>query len=341
MKQRNYSYDLMRVIACLMIIAMHAPMPSERANSLFLNVVSYFTAPGLCLFFVLSGALLLPVKLDTFTFIKKRLVKVVAPTICFSLLYLGLKFMCGNDIDWFKAICSIPFSAQGHGVMWFMYTLIGLYLLSPILSGWLEKASKREVEFYLLLWGISLCYPIIRLVLDINTSETGLLYYFTGYAGYFILGSYLKKYPDSFPIKGVIIPVIIAVLAPVLCKYFKVTVDFYSLFWYLSIFVTILVVFMYKALQSISRFVESRNGYRGRTLNVLLLVSDLSFGIYLVHIAVMRYFLWKIEWIENISNYYIQWGIIVLLTFAISFLISYVIYCLPIGRYIIGVNKKN
>ena len=32
---------------------------------------------------------------------------------------------------------------------------------------------------------------------------------------------------------------------------------------------------------------------------MLLLVSDLSFGIYLVHIAVMRYFLWKIEWIEN------------------------------------------
>ena len=78
----------------------------------------------------------------------------------------------------------------------------------------------------------------------------------------------------------------------------------------------------------------------GGALSVLLLVSDLSFGIYLVHIAVMRYFLWKIEWIENISNYYIQWGIIVLLTFVISFLISYVIYCLPIGRYIIGVNKK-
>lgn len=147
MKQRNYSYDLMRVIACLMIIAMHAPMPSERANSLFLNVVGYFTAPGLCLFFVLSGALLLPIKLDTFTFIKKRLVKVVAPTICFSLLYLGLKFMCGNDIDWFKAICSIPFSAQGHGVMWFMYTLIGLYLLSPILSGWLKKQASVRWNF--------------------------------------------------------------------------------------------------------------------------------------------------------------------------------------------------
>lgn len=110
MKERNYNYDIMRIIACIMIICMHAPMPSEHANPLFLNASGYFTAPGLCLFFVISGALLLPIKTDTFSFLKKRLGKVVMPTLCFTVLYLLLGAASGTDVNWMKSICSIPFS---------------------------------------------------------------------------------------------------------------------------------------------------------------------------------------------------------------------------------------
>lgn len=340
MKGRNLSYDVIRVVACLMIIAMHAPIPTNGANSLFLNIVSYFTAPGLCLFFVISGALLLPIKSDALTFIKKRLSKVVVPTLFFTMFYLVLNFANGNEIHWLKSICSIPFSSQGHGVLWFMYTLIGLYLLSPILSRWLERSGKQEVEFYLILWGITLCYPVLEMVLNVNSGVTGVLYYFTGYVGYFILGFYLKTYPESFPIKKLILPVLIAIIAPVLCKYANLKIDFYRLFWYLSIFVAILVVFLYKIIlytcEKLPRILSKEGGF----FNFIQLTSNLSFGIYLVHIAVMRNLLWKIEWIQNISNYYLQWMIVVLLTFVLSWLVTYMFYCLPIGRYIIGNNKK-
>jgi surface polysaccharide O-acyltransferase-like enzyme len=340
MKERNYSYDLMRVVACLMIIAMHAPMPGDGTNSLFLNTLSYLTEPGLCLFFVLSGALLLPTKLDTIEFIKKRLTKVIAPTLFFTFFYLGIRYIEGNEVSWLKTICSIPFSAQGHGVLWFMYTLIGLYLASPILSRWLERASKREVEFYLILWGLTLCYPVLGLGLGINTHVEGLLYYFTGYVGYFILGFYLKQYPEVLPIKVLLLPVLIAIFAPVCCKLANLEVDFYSLFWYLSIFVAILVVILYKVLQYIYDKMIIFWKLGGGILKYMQLTSNLSFGIYLIHIAVMRSFLWNLEWVQNISNYYIQWAVIVILTFALSWGICYMLYCLPFGRYIIGTNKK-
>ncbi len=340
MKERNYSYDLMRVVACLMIIAMHAPMPGDGANSLFLSTLSYLTEPGLCLFFVLSGALLLPTKLDTIEFIKKRVTKVIAPTLFFTFFYLGIKYIEGNDVSWLKTICSIPFSAQGHGVLWFMYTLIGLYLASPILSRWLERASKREVEFYLILWGLTLCYPVLGLGLGINTHVEGLLYYFTGYVGYFILGFYLKQYPEVLSIKVLSLPVLIAIFAPISCKLADFDVDFYSLFGYLSIFVAILVVFLYKVLHYIYDKMVIYWKLGGGLLKYMQLTSNLSFGIYLIHIAVMRNFLWNLEWIQNISNYYIQWVVIVILTFALSWSICYILYCQPFGRYIIGNNKK-
>lgn len=248
MPARNATYDLMRVVACLMIICMHAPMPAPNAIPLLLNATGYFMAPGLCLFFVLSGALLLPTTLSARAFLRKRLAKILWPTLSFTAIYLALKYFSGEQVDWLAAIASIPFSTQGHGVLWFMYTLAGLYLLTPIISPWLAKASRRELEFYLLLWAITLCYPLLQLIINIDTTVTGPLYYFTGYAGYFLLGHYLHKYPDALPLKHLALPTAIAVIAPIACKLGHIQVDFYSIFWYLSIFVAILTATLFRAL---------------------------------------------------------------------------------------------
>lgn len=337
MKERNYNFDLMRIVACLMIICMHAPMPSEHANPLFLNTSGYFTAPGLCLFFIISGALLLPVKTDTFTFLKKRLGKVVLPTVSFTFLYLILNAINDQDVNWVRSIFSMPFSPQGHGVLWFMYTLIGLYLVSPIISRWLDKSSKREEEFYLGLWAITMCYPLLKLLLDINESNTGVLYYFSGYIGYFVLGHYLNKYHESITLKKLILPVFIAVAAPVACKLMHIEVDFYSVFWYLSIFVAILTVAIFVL---ISKYGQKLIFWGGKVINAIVLTSNLSFGIYLIHIAIMRSFLWKQEWIININNYILQWAVIVVLTFALSWMAAYLISLLPFGDYIVGYRKR-
>ena len=69
LKNRVYELDILRVLACLMVICMHAPYPKEGANGLFLSTLSYFTAPCIGLFFMVSGALLLPVRTDTKTFL--------------------------------------------------------------------------------------------------------------------------------------------------------------------------------------------------------------------------------------------------------------------------------
>lgn len=336
MKERIYNFDIMRIVACVMIICMHAPIPSEHANPLFLNATGYFMAPGLCIFFMLSGALVLPVKTDTFTFLKKRLGKVVTPTLSFTALYMVLEYLNGSDFNLIHRICSIPFSNQGHGILWFMYTLIGLYFISPILSRWLDFVSKRELEFYLMLWGVTLCFPLLSMFVETNLSNTGMLFYFSGYVGYFVLGHYLSKYPDALPLKVITLPTVIAVVAPVAFKVLHIKVDFYSVFWYLSIFVTILTVAMFKLL--IFKSLKLKNGTIVE--RIITTTSGLSFGIYLVHIAIMRNWLWKQEWIINIPNYYVQYLAIVLLTFIMSFIITYVISYLPFGNYIIGYKQK-
>lgn len=331
-KTRRLELDIIRIIACIMVITMHAPIPNHQANGLFLSSISYLTAPCIGLFFMVSGSLLLPIKTDGIVFLKKRFTKVLFPTLFWTIFYILSEYLISGKFGGIKTILSIPFSPQGNGILWFMYTLAGLYLLAPIISRWLDKASKKEIELYLILWGISTCYPLLELYLTTTQGPTNILYYFSGYAGYFLLGFYFKQYPQSFSYKWIIPSCIIALAAPIYCKLNQIEVNFYQVFWYLSIFVVIMTIAWFKLIHNL---------FHNKTFHFTIdKLSNLSFGIYLSHIFIMRQILWKWEFILKIENYILQTSTVIVLTFIGSALLSYLIALLPWGDSIIGYKFK-
>ena len=211
---------------------------------------------------------------------------------------------------------------------------MGLYLLSPILSRWLDATSKKELQLYLSIWLICLCYPILKYIAVIDSSNTGILYYFSGYIGYFILGYYLKKYPDSFSWKLLMPALFISMITPILIRFLNINIDFYDLFWYLSVFVVIQCIGWYKLIQGVNA-----NNLRGGIRNFIVILSNLTFGIFLIHIFIMRYFLWHCDFILQIDDYYIQTAAIIILTFIISSICSYILSLLPKAQYIVGVKN--
>ena len=239
--------------------------------------------------------------------------------------------MSGTEL--LRAIVNIPFAPQGHGVLWFMYALSGLYLLTPILSKWLKTATRREIEFYLLLWGVTLLYPYLKLILDINTAPAGILYYFTGYSGYFLLGYYLKHYVivhriGTRKIVACFVSIMMCVLLVFAAKMFNPEVKIGELFWYLSMPVAIMSTAYFLILSR----VKVPGGGRG----LIVRLSALSFGVYLCHILVMRSGLWNISIIHDCGPI-LHIPAVALLTCAISWALSYAIFKLPFSKYIIGV----
>lgn len=331
--QRDINIDIIRIVACLMVVTMHAPMPNENAIGIFNAALSYYNAPCIGLFFMVSGALLLPIKGDGIDFLKRRFTKIAGPTIFWSIFYIACRyFFDGTSEGIAKSILSIPFSPQGHGVMWFMYTLAGLYLIAPIISAWLERASKKEIEIYLSIWILTTCYPLLKLFLTTQTGETSILYYLSGFAGYFLLGYYLKKYPKAISYTILLPAIIIAICAPIVCKILHFEVNMYDMFWYLSIFVVVMAIGWFYLINN------KIQAYNGRNIP---LVSNLSFGIYLTHIFVMRYILWELDIIQNINSYIIQTIIVIIATFIGSLILCYAIARLPFAQYIIGYKIKS
>ncbi len=95
----------------------------------------------------------------------------------------------------------------GHYHMWFVFPILGFYLLLPILQKICE--NKVVIEYFLWLWLLTaFIIPIAASFLKLDWINTWIykLNILIGYPGYFLLGYYLKKYPLS---KKIQIPVYI------------------------------------------------------------------------------------------------------------------------------------
>lgn len=271
-------------------------------------------------------------------FLKKRLKRVLLPTLVWSLLYIIVKLYDDNltTAEFLKSVLSIPFSAQGHGVLWFMYTLIGLYLVTPILHAWLRKASEKEIRFYLLLWLVAMCYPLLQMFVLVNNTTTGILYYFSGYVGYFLLGYWMQRYGEKLSLKVAALLMCVSVFAPIVVKIMHLEVDFYSLFWYLSIFVAIQCIFWWKMMKRLQIVLHMSD----RVKSFITIFSNLSFGIYLSHIIIMRHIVWEMPFVVHIQSQLLQTIIVAFLTLVLSFGVSLAFSVTPLGNAVVGWRKK-
>ena len=177
---------------------------------------------------------------------------------------------------------------------------------------------------------MSLCGPWLTLYFNIDMGVSSPLYYFTGYAGYFLLGYYLHTYGARLPKWS--LPLLIII--PVCCLWLYKSQGgqhFYSLFWYLSVFVAMMSVAWFEGV----RRLDIKIG--GKALAEL---SNCCFGIYLLHILIMKSFLWKIDFIVHGLGWAGQIVMTWTLTFIISFLLTRAISYLPFAEYIIGYKHK-
>lgn len=329
--------DVIRVLSCILIVLMHSPHRDGGAPGYVIAPIYFITAAGLCLFFMVSGALLLPVKTDTFSFLRKRLRKILPPLLFWTLFYLCVSVAYG-DKTWGEvcySLVSIPFSRQGHGVLWFLYVLIGLYLLSPFISPMLQKATKKELHFYLLLWGISLCYPLLNSFVELTTDTYGILYYFSGFLGYYVLGFYLHTYQSRIS-KGVLSVLIIVPLALyAISNATGFNKQINGFFWYEGLMVAMMCVALYCGVRMlVDRFTYFFGG------KFLTLLSNCAFGVYLMHIFIIDRLFGKSFYVVHTIGGFGQILITWIGTLIICFFATWVISYLPFSEYIIGFTSR-
>lgn len=325
--------DFLRVLACLMVIFIHSIMPAESSDGIYASFMTLIASPSSELFLALSGAIILPIKTDSSSFYKKRFTKLLPPLIIWSIIYTYIIFLKG-DINLSMAverIVKIPFTPVVF-VYWFMYVMVGLYLFAPVISPWLKSANKKQIEVFLLIWGISLLMPYLNIFIpDIYDAE-GSYYWtlcnFSGFLGYWILGYYLRTYPIKVGLNfkwllcsiGLIIYLVILGLL----KINDFTIEPYL--DHLQIGSAFMVAIIFTIMQHLPL----------KQSNIISNIANYSFGIYLIHIIIVRHIIWPLFETSNI-NPIIETSIITIFSFIISLVVVKILSKLPFSKYIIGI----
>lgn len=361
--QRIVFLDYLRVVACFMVILVHSIEPfylggegSYIASLSDARWVTFLDSALRCavpLFVMTSSYLLVPVKCDGITFLKRRFGRVAIPFILWSLLYAIVPMWgSGGEVDIKGNLSRLVFNLMPHsGHLWFVYMLLGIYIIMPIISPWLERVSKRGEQLFIGAWLISTAIPFIREAAsatgtaevwgEASWNEFGMLYYTSGFIGYIVVAHYIRKYVN-WNVKHtllVAIPMfVVGYLIVALPFYAQLgetypisgTIDL-AIAWERSwCFATTGV-----ALTAIAVFLLFKLIAKPcRIYPLFERLSKLSYGIYLIHIFVL------VAVFDIVSS----WGLITpytiilsaTLTLLISAIFVRVISLLPKSKYLIG-----
>ena len=332
---REYWIDAIRSFACLCVITTHAPMPNGSDGSSFIAIFNYYSVAGASiLFFMISGALVLYKEKEVLPFLKKRISRIALPMFIWSVISLLLRQLMGEfpKEEIFEKICWIPIWAQKMlGVYWFIYAIFGIYLVTPILAMWLNRSKERDILFYLSLWAITLFLPYLA-CLDCRfekliASKTGVLYYFYGFLGFAVLGFYLRRYVNIKQYKYKHVALLLALIILPWSLYYFTEIPHSVIQNRMSVNVVAMCVCYFVIIKHIHLSSLAKK--------IVYNFAQHSFGIYLVHILIMKKLLYPLFWNYNI-HYAIQIPLIVFLTALLSYLLVHLISKLPYSKYIVG-----
>ena len=329
MKKQIVWLDAVRLLAFFFLLCCHAADPFY-ATATYANADAggpvepsmlmwgerwmAFVRPCVPLFVMITGALMFPVRQSMGAFYKKRILRVLWPFLIWSVLYYLFPWITGllgldksivytcfiwaeSDSQSFQSslanILRIPYTFSFIAQhMWYIYMLIGLYLYMPIFSAWVERATKRQMQVVLGLWGLSTFLPYFHQFVSTYAFGTctwnsfGLFYYFAGFNGYLLLGHYLR-YHVNWSWSRTWHVALVLLVAGFLVTYLGYgyimslpdkTPEMIELFWtYNTINVACMSAAWFLLLKHVSLPAESKAG------RMLANLTFCGFGIYMVH----------------------------------------------------------
>lgn len=287
------------------------------------------------LFFMVSGVLLLNSKEESLTiFFKKRFLKVVIPLIAWSLIYIIFrKYELHQDINIFKQFI-YSFNGKVYYHLWFLYTILGIYLFLPILKVFIKNSSQSLQIYFLVLWAIS-----VSLIPLINTFSglyiKSYMPMMAGYMGYLVLGYQLGKIKITKKIFyiGLFFMIISTCITIFGTYYFSEKADKFISFSYNYLGISILI-------QAISSFIflkyigENIFNLSIKILRLITILSISSFGIYLIH-PLYIHILSQIGISVLNGNPMLMIPIVTILTFILSFVTIFIMQKIPLVKQIV------
>lgn len=292
---RRSDFDFLRVMAMVAVVAIHCVMPiimlklPNDDNWIGADIVDNYLRWCVPVFIMLSGALL--IRPQTFSrmkeFYRRRAVRVLVPLIAWSALYglwtiivLGGNVPLGTFLEAFAAG-----SPVGGPHLYFLFIILGLYALAPVISlyaGSVSPAAFRRTSLALL--AVASAWLLIQVQVLGRADDYTMLTWALPFVGYFMLGHSLAdtrttKRQNILLLLGFFAFGLFNVVASVYTRYDD------NMFYQNYISPTIIGLSICAFLGGRALYGKLRTAWLDRTLAWL---AQISLAVYLVHVMILE-----------------------------------------------------
>jgi surface polysaccharide O-acyltransferase-like enzyme len=299
--ERITSFDLIRILATIGVIAIHTDViTSSPTNYLggvswwFANTIHSLAVVSVPLFAMLSGALVLNKESLSYAYAFKKASRFLGILLLWLSLYVAWNFFwLGIPISPSTFINNLATGNIGH--LYYLLIVIGLYLWSPLLHKYFTHVnSKKQILFLVLLSGVVISHELASFLVFKNYNTTNMLVICLPFLVYFSWGYYLKNVVIN-QIRLVLLAGVIGLLTLVIsvATYFNTQAwnDNFKLFWTPTMgnflwepFTPQIVLLSLMCFVFILNFSHRFSLVRSQKAQRLLkYISDACLGIYLIH----------------------------------------------------------
>lgn len=292
--------DLLRILAAFLVVLIHVTsvVINEGHSAsiawmvcMALNSMSHWAVP---VFFMISGMLFLDPKREVTMekLFRKHITRIVLCIVIWGFFYSLLDQYLYGGLSLrspFLAIYGILTGATGYH-LWFLYALMALYLATPTLRIFTAHASRRQVEYALVVWFLCcICVgEINRLaaeLLDITQFLPVESVVIVDNAGFYLLGYYLHRYSfsDKWANRLYILAVVCLLSMPILNLFFVGAAFSFSDQMGLGNCIVASGAFLFASRLRTELFPK-------RFCRVVHLLSEQTFGVYLIHVFFVALF---------------------------------------------------
>lgn len=305
-KEREITYDILKIFACLAVILIHVLMYTMKSEvdlltprwqiANLLNATVRFCVP---IFVMISGAFLLskekPIPLKTL--FKKYILKTFLIVILASFFYriIDSIFITGTEMnfEYLKDAFFRSITGNGKFHLWYLVMLIPLYFFYPMLDKYVRNSSRKEIKYLLIVLLIfSIIIPTLNMIINVNQIILPYreLFLISAYLFYFLFGYYIYKYDfkkRTKIISIILVPVGMLLIAISIYLSSRARGTLYIFFENNECFFVLLSswgIFM------LFKYYISKIKFNNKFKKIVSYLSSCVFGIYVIHVIIVELF---------------------------------------------------
>ena len=325
---RSYDIDLARTLSCFLVVMTHVTAYWNYKFQPVWEVVNFYNSLSRCavpIFIMISGILLVKKDIDPATFYKKKFPKAIAALLAWSAFYYI--FYDNNPTITGFFIKILTGQAMYH--LWYLYFLLGMYLITPIISLAYFGMSDKQRLFFFITIIVLFQFNVIKSLTGLSLQSKFNMDSIVTLSWYMFVGKYVYDLKDKIRSKIVLSVMFISSIA-----FTAIMNEWYSHYigspsqafldnFALNTFIAACSLLLLSAKVNFT--------YLNKISHK---ISGYTFAIYCIHPAILiplKQTVWELSW-GNSMTYFLP--LVCVFMFIISLCISYILKSIPVIRYV-------